>query len=183
MDIYITEKNSGVGIALSMLPEQVYDNGEAVFQDFNIINVGEVKLHGGNKLKTFSWSGKFPKEQVKNMSFVKSWHWQSPTSLEKIISSWREEGTVLNLMVTETAINCDVMVSEFNVTLQGKLYDDYEIEFIEHKELRVYTVAEMNTRKNASKSSTTRSVSNNAYSRESAISYTVKAVVPLWDVD
>lgn len=58
MDIYITEKESGTRIALSMLPEKVKRKASTKFQSYDIINIGEVKLPRGTKLLTFSWDGK-----------------------------------------------------------------------------------------------------------------------------
>ena len=70
MDIYITEKESGTRIALSMLPEKVKRKASTKFQSYDIINIGEVKLPRGTKLLTFSWDGTFPGAGRKSYGFI-----------------------------------------------------------------------------------------------------------------
>ena len=86
MDIYITEKESGTRIALSMLPEKVKRKASTKFQSYDIINIGEVKLPRGTKLLTFSWDGTFPGSGRKSYGFIKSHFWMEPKELEAISS-------------------------------------------------------------------------------------------------
>ena len=99
MDIYITEKESGTRIALSMLPEKVKRKASTKFQSYDIINIGEVKLPRGTKLLTFSWDGTFPGSGRKSYGFIKSHFWMEPKELESIFDQWRTDGTILILMV------------------------------------------------------------------------------------
>ena len=109
MDIYITEKESGTRIALSMLPEKVKRKASTKFQSYDIINIGEVKLPRGTKLLTFSWDGTFPGSGRKSYGFIKSHFWMEPKELEAIFDQWRTDGTILILMVTETFINLSLI--------------------------------------------------------------------------
>ena len=145
MDVYITEKETGTRVALAMLPEKVKHKGSAKFQSYDIINVGEVKLPRGTKLLSFSWSGTFPGESRKSASFIKAHHWKAPKEMESIFERWRKNGTVLILMVTETWINHEVMVSDYTGTPTGGCGDvSYDVTFIENKEIKIYTTSELN---------------------------------------
>lgn len=179
MDFYLTEKMTGNSIALSMLPEQLDHKSEASFERYNIIKVGPVEVHNGNELSSFSWSGRLPKRNMKGMAFVKEWHWQPPEQLERIIRGWQESGTILNFMVTETNINYDVTVREFNISLKGENFWDYSIELAEHKDLKIYTVQEAASKRI---SGNTRIMSNVTYAREKQISYTIKQGDTLWNL-
>ena len=92
MDVYITEKESGTRIALSMLPEKTKRKASTKFQSYDIINVGEVKVPRGTKLLTFSWDGTFPGAGRKNYSFVKSTSGWSPRSWRGFLSSGGKTG-------------------------------------------------------------------------------------------
>lgn len=179
MDFYLIEKMTGNGIALSMLPEQITHKSSSTVQRYNIINIGPIEVPNGNELQTFSWSGQLPKRNMKAKSFVKEWHWQSPEQIERIIRGWQEKGAIINFMVTETNINHDVTIRDFDVTLKGANFWDYSIDLIEHKDLKIYTVQEMSNRKKASK---TRNMSNVTYSREKQITYIVKKGDTLWNL-
>ena len=83
MDIYITEKESGTRIALSMLPEKVKRKASTKFQSYDIINIGEVKLPRGTKLLTFSWDGTFPGRATDLSKATSGWSQKS----------WRQSST------------------------------------------------------------------------------------------
>lgn len=177
MDFYLTEKLTGSSLALSMLPEQLEHKSGASFARYNIIKIGPVEVHDGNGLSTFSWSGRLPKRSMKGMAFVKEWHWQPPEQAERTIRGWQESGTILNFMVTETNINYDVMVREFDISLKGENFWDYSIELAEHRELRIHTVQEASGRGMGGKA---RAMSNAAFVREKQVSYTIKQGDTLW---
>lgn len=179
MDVYITEKMSGYSIALSMLPEKIKVRSSANFQSYEIMDIGEVKFTSGEELQEVSWEGMFPKREVLSLPFVKRWHWISPEQMIAVIEDWRKDGTILTLMVTGTPINIDVLVKDFKVTHEKKNFVDYDIEFIQYKELKVYTVSELNAIRKANKKYS-RAISNVAYSREKTIQYAVRKGDNLW---
>lgn len=179
MDFYLTEKLSGNGIALSMLPEQITHKSSASFGRYSIIGIGPIEVHSGNELQTFAWNGQLPRQNMRGMPFVKGWHWNSPEQIERIVRGWEESGTILNFMVTETNINHDVKIRDFDITMKGANFWEYSIELAEHKELRVYTVQEAAGRRTASR---TRAMSNSAYVREKQKSYTIRPGDTLWNL-
>lgn len=176
MDIYITEKETGARIALSMLPEKLNCNGSTKFQTYDIINMGEVKLPRGTNLLSFSWSGTFPGSSRKTHSFVKSQHWKPPKELVNLFEQWRKNGTILILLITETWINHEVMLSNFTGTPTGGCGDvSYDVTFVENREIKIYSVSELNI---ASSARTHRPEPAAA----AATTYTVKKGDSLWAI-
>lgn len=183
MDVYITEKETGTRIALAMLPEKVKHKGSAKFQSYDIINVGEVKLPRGTKLLSFSWSGTFPGESRKSASFIKAHHWKAPKEMESIFERWRKNGTVLILMVTETWINHEVMVSDYTGTPTGGCGDvSYDVTFIESKEIKIYTTSELNIMPSAKTNENGTTATRPEPAAAAATTYTVKKGDNLWNI-
>lgn len=182
MDVYITEKESGSRVALSMLPEKIKQKGSAKFRSYDIINRGEVKLPNGTKLLTFSWSSTFPGASRKEAGFIKAHHWKNPKELVRIFEGWRKNGTVLILMATETPINHEVLLSDFTATPQGGNGDiKYDVSFIENKDIEVYTTSELNI-KPAAKTNANSSSVRPAPAAAAAKTYTVKSGDCLWNI-
>lgn len=180
MDVFITEKESGAQVALAMLPEKVKRKGSAKFQSYDIVQVGEVKVPRGTKLLTFSWSGRFPGASRRTASFVKTQHWQEPKEMVAIFERWRKEHTRLTLMVTETAINNDVYLQDFTSTDSGGAGDiTYDATFIEAKDIKVYTTAELNMKPAAKVNETT---TTTRPTPPPAKTYTVKKGDSLWAI-
>lgn len=181
LDVYITEKKSGSRVALSMLPEKVKQKGSANFRSYDIISRGEVKLPSGTKLLKFSWGGTFPGKSRKSAGFIKAHHWKEPKELVRIFEGWRKNGTVLILMVTETPINQEVLLSDFSAIPQGGNGDiEYDVSFIENKDIEVYTTSELNI-KPAAKTNTNNST-RPAPAAAAAKTYTVKNGDCLWNI-
>lgn len=184
LDVYITEKKGGTRVALSMLPEKTKRKSSTKFRSYDIIQRGEVKLPGGTKLSTFSWSGTFPGVSRKSASFIKAQHWKQPKELEGIFDKWREAGTELILMVTETFINHEVYLSDFSATNtnSGGAGDvEYDVTFIESKGISVYTTAELNIKPTAKTNENSSSV-RPAPAAAAAKTYTVKKGDCLWNI-
>lgn len=144
MDIYITEKQSGLRVGLSWLPKEVKQKGSAKYQSYDFISIGEVRLPDGTKLLTYSWNATFPGEALKNANYLRKQHWRSPKELVGIFEEWRQKNAVLILMVTETWINQEVTLSTINPTPTGGMGNvDYDISFTEHRDVVIKTVAEL----------------------------------------
>ncbi len=183
MDIYITEKESGTRLALAMLPEKLKQKGSGKFRSYDIINVGEVRLPSGTKLLQLSWSGKFPGSSRTKYSFIKSHYWRSPTEMVNTFERWRANGTPLILMVTETWINLEVMVSDFSPQPDGGNGDiSYDVTFVENKDIKVYTTAELNIRPAAKTNDTSATASRPEPAAAAAKTYTVKSGDCLWNI-
>lgn len=191
MDLYMTEKETGAKTALSLLPDKVKSKASANTVSYNFITVGEVKMPSGQKLRTFSWSGTFPGEKMKDMPFVKAQHWQSPKELINIMESWRKKGTRIILMLTETPLNCEVFLSSFEHTFQGGSGNvQYSVTFTENKPVMIRTVAEagqVSAKSDNNIDSGTRPAAqtpetNTATNSAQTKTYTVKSGDTLWAI-
>lgn len=191
MDLWMTEKETGARIALSLLPDDVKEKASTNTISYNFISVGEVKLPSGQKLRQFSWSGTFPGKNNSVMPFVKKQHWKSPKELINIFETWRKNGTGVILMLTETPLNCEVFLSSFEHTFSGGTGDvKYSVTFVERKPITVYTVSEapreiekndnnINSKdRPPSQTPDTRTVTNSSQTR----TYTVKKGDSLWNI-
>ncbi len=185
MNLFITEISElGKGLhkdangnsdamAFAMLPEEVTVEAATVFQTFDIIDTGEVKIPRGEKLTGFSWKGTLPGEMLRYRSdIIKTHYWMPPEVMIGCWSMWRRNGTKLRLMLTGTVINHDVYLSDYTITNKGAGGNvDYEISFVAAKDLIVYTLDEEAARAEMSRPAT-----------EVPATYTVKDGDSLWSI-
>ena len=140
-EFYLTA--DGEEIQLCMPPEEIRVKSSANFRTFNVVEIGEIKIPKGEQLTAISWRGTLPGAGVLLYSSIKKAAWDRPNELIKIINRWREKGTKLKLLITQTPVNLDVYVKNFDYTAKGGLGDySYDISFVAAKPLLVQTVAE-----------------------------------------
>lgn len=143
MDIYLKEKsNSNARFRFPSLPETAKVKNTTNYQSYDIIGKGSVKIPKGMDSGNLSWSHVFFGQ--KHTNGLLGGVWIAPTECIKIIQDWQQKGTVLNLMVTETAINKDVTIKSFDFAPIGAAGDyEYDISFEEYRELKAYTTDEL----------------------------------------
>lgn len=148
MRIVLTEFDTGNYMTFPMLPEEINVECGTRFASYDIMNIGEIKLPLGEELTRFSWKCTIPgeKRQIKNLnngSFVSPYiivgH-GDPKKVQEWFSYLRNSGVKCRLLVTETPINHNVYLENYDMTYSGG-YGDYEcnISFIHAKELNVVT--------------------------------------------
>lgn len=142
MDFYLTNLKDKARLHFPMNPEKVSLSSGANLQSYDIMGLGEVKVPLGNKLDVVTWEGKLPGASRKEMNYIKSW--KSPTELYGLLKEYRESGTKLRLLITETPINLDVYIESFESTWGGLDDCDYKITLVQAIDLKVYTVDEWN---------------------------------------
>jgi len=144
MDFYLTAPD-GSRLHFPVNPERITcDTGNRILT-FDVIALGEISLPRGRVPTVFSFEGFFPGEARKNDPMVKSW--RSPKELAGILSLWRNEGTKLRLLVTETPINHDVYFDgdgSFKHEWRGGHGDCwYSLRFIEAREMVIMAETEI----------------------------------------
>lgn len=135
--------DDGEEIQLCMPPEEVRVKSTANFRSFNVVELGEIKIPKGEQLTGISWRGILPGAGILLYPFVQHAAWDRPDELIKIFQRWREKGKKLKLLITQTPVNLDVYVKNFDYTAKGGAGDySYDIDLIAAKTLRVQTVQE-----------------------------------------
>lgn len=123
-------------ILLPMNPESVTVATGSSMNTFEVLDLGEVSLPRGTQLDRIIWDGILPGESRKNASYVRNW--QDPKNIVKDIETWKNNGTKVRLLVTETPINQDVYISEFKHIWRGGHGDcQYEISLVQARDLVV----------------------------------------------
>jgi len=138
MDFYLTAPN-GSRLHFPINPERITCQTGNRIQTFDVIELGEISLPRGRAPTSFSFEGFFPGEARKDLPMVKEW--RPPKELVGQLSAWRNEGTKLRLLVTETPINHDVYFDgdgSFELEWNGGHGDCwYSLRFVEARELVV----------------------------------------------
>jgi len=144
MDFYLTAPD-GSRIHFPANPERITCQTGNRILTFDVIELGDISLPRGRVPTRFSFEGFFPGEARRNDPMVKSW--RSPKELAGILSLWRNEGTKLRLLVTETPINHDVYFDgdgSFEHEWRGGHGDCwYSLRFVEARELAIRAEGEM----------------------------------------
>jgi len=143
MDIYLTEvANSGSSLRFPALPKSINYGGAARYQTYDIISLGTVKVPSGTDVINISWTATFFGESRKRESYIRAW--KAPKECQNILQRWRDNGTVLRLLVTNTSLNYDVTIENLDCIEKGAHGDiEYSISFVKKKEIRVYTTDEL----------------------------------------
>ncbi len=147
-NVHISNVDTGESISLAWTPEKITVNTSGKFASYNIIELGEVKVPRGMNLSSVKWSAKLPGESRKNYPFVNSSYWQEPRNIIRTLEKWHENRNKLRLLITQTSVNMDVYLDDFNYDWNGGHGDaDYSITFISARNMQVRTVKEVDAEK------------------------------------
>ncbi len=123
-------------LQLPMNPERITVRTSSRMNIFEVLDIGEIELPRGTKLDRISWEGILPGESRRNMPFV--CQWREPKDIVKEIEKWKNNGTKIRLLVTETTINQDVYISDFEHTWSGGHGDcHYQVSLVQARDLVV----------------------------------------------
>lgn len=141
--ITLTEVDTGNRFTFPMNPEEINTTCGTRFQSYDIMNIGEIRIPLGENLSGFSWSGKLPgviryPEYLESHPYI--FYRRNPIDVQSWWSKCRIEGKKLRLRITETPINHDVYIVDYDVRYNGGYGDyDYDISFIHAKDLKIST--------------------------------------------
>lgn len=180
MDIYLSEVSGGKSkFTFPALPSSIQRKIGTKYQSYDIIQKGNVKIPRGMEVESISWSGVFFGESKKNELICRKW--TKPATCVSTLKKWMENGTVLRLLVTNTAINCDVTISSFEPQETGAHGNiEYSIIFLANKELKIFTTSELKIAQFAKK--TTPRPSSAQAQASGGRTYTIKSGDTLWAI-
>ena len=143
-DFFLTDIDTGEELQLCMTPEKISVKTTANFRSWNVINIGEIKLPRGEKLTQISWNGILPGTEIMwHENLINLAAWENPHEVIKVFNRWRERGAKLKLLITQTPINLEVFIKNFDYSAQKAFgHYKYDIDLIAAKDLQVKTVAE-----------------------------------------
>lgn len=102
---------------------------------FNIIGLGEHKIPRGIQATGYSWNGTFPGIGMANLGFLNVW--ADPRETVNTLTNWMNNGTILDLMITEAGIVDRVFIESFTPTYQGAGNINYQINLTAYRALIV----------------------------------------------
>lgn len=147
-EIYFTNVETDEEVQLCMTPEKISIKTEASFRTYNIVETGEVSLPKGERLTRISWSGILPGAGMLMYPFLSATAWESPQEIIKVFKRWREDGAKIKLLITQTPVNLEVYIKDFDYDAEGGMGDyKYSIGLIAAKELQVLTVEEADAKR------------------------------------
>ena len=180
MNINLIPAGGGSRFTFPALPEKIQGKYGARYQSFDILSKGAVKVPKGTDAAEFSWDGVFFGRAKRREPIVKKNQWKEPEECVKILNRYLKNGTVLNLIVTETWINADVTISSFQPRPVGAYGNiEYSITFVQKKTLRIYTTDELQIAAFVKK---TAEREDGGEGTASGGSYTVKSGDTLWRI-
>lgn len=166
-EVHLTNLETDEVITLAMCPEEVKAKSTASFRTYNIIERGEVKLPKGEELTDFTWQGILPSGAILMYNFINLEAWERPQELIRAFTRWREQGNKIRLLVTQTAINHDVYLKDFDVEYSGGFgHVKYSVHFVAAKELKILTVEEADKQRQAAKDTTAYEIQRRAAMKE-----------------
>ena len=138
MDIYITGKNAkgaNQKIQLPVIPEEIETSLDGKFAEYDIYRFGQINVPNGKNLSELGWDSFLPGESRKGMKFVHKW--TDPAVLDALLNYWTVHGTVVNVCITGTKINKDMMISQYVSTIKSLKDYYYTILFIDYEKISV----------------------------------------------
>lgn len=147
-EFYLTNLETEEEIQLCQIPEAVKVKTGASFRSYNIVERGEIKIPKGERLTQVSWQGIFPGAGVLLYPGITHAAWDKPDEIIKDLDRWKHDGDKIKLLVTETPINLEVYIRDFEWEASGGMGNfKYSIDLIAAKDLEVMTVAEADAKR------------------------------------
>lgn len=141
VEINIKDTKTGAYLRIPVIPEVIeYVDGDALANSVNIINLGAVDFPNGVALDAVTWRSFFPARY--DASYCKTANLLAPTEYRNRLSSWKDAGTPLQLIIPAAEINKTMYLQAFKWDVkgfEGDLY--YEVTFKEYKEIRPLQIA------------------------------------------
>lgn len=136
LDITIKDNKTGVYVRIPVTPEAIsLDDGDAKASTVEILNLGDIDFLNGVELDAVNWSSIFPVRY--DPSYCKYSDLKTPLEYKDIISTWKQSGASLQLIIPALGINKTMYVKSFKGNVEGWELDlNYDIQLKEYKIIR-----------------------------------------------
>lgn len=136
MEIWLRQANNT--FRFPVIPPSFEINGSATINISNILSVGDIAVFGGLGLKTIELSSFFPNQEY---SFCNYNGFPKPYDCVNLIESWMKEGYILRFIITETNINFECIIADFNYREQDYSRDVYfTLSLKEYRRIQIFKV-------------------------------------------
>lgn len=143
MEIWLRQANNT--FRFPVIPPSFEINGNATINTSNILGIGDIAVFGGLGLKTIELSSFFPNQEY---SFCNYNGFPKPYDCINLIESWMREGYILRFIITETNINFECIIADFNYREQDYSRDVYfTLSLKEYRRIQISKVSINNDEK------------------------------------
>lgn len=141
VDLAIKDNATGQYYRIPVLPETIaYGDGDAIKDTVKVIDLGNVDFPSGVDLDNMGWSSFFPVSY--DPGYCSTSSFLIPIAYRNLFSTWKDQGTSLQLICPAASINKNMVLYSFKWELkgfEGEIY--YTVEFKERKVLKPAKVA------------------------------------------
>lgn len=131
----------------------------ASYSDEKVLGLGDVAMYDSNGLANISFSSFFPN---RHYSFNTYANVLPAYECVKILKKWKNQGTVVRLILTGTDINQQMRITDFNYGEKdgtGDVY--YTIDLVEHREIKIPKLSSNGSNNNGSSNNNNSSSNTN----------------------
>lgn len=178
MDIYLSgknNKNKTIKLRIPVLPsEPIVVNTSGSYAEYDILDLGPVKVPNGTELEEVSFSSFFPGEQLKDYKFMRG-SWQKPSTYHNMLDYWRKNGSDVQVLITGTTVNKTMRISKYDYEFSGPFGSVYY-------KLTFFTARDPVITSTTVKKKTTTKTTGTARTTKKTKTHTVKKGDCLWNI-
>ncbi|MCK3753342.1 LysM peptidoglycan-binding domain-containing protein [Clostridioides difficile] len=121
-----------------VFPSSFEINSKAIVNTSNVLKTGEIAVFGGVGLRTTEISGFFPRNEASYCDYTS---FPSPYDCVNKIQRWMNEGFILRFTITETNINFECIITDFQYEEKDCTGDVYfTLSLKEYKRIQIPSV-------------------------------------------
>ena len=166
MEIYLGTDDDK--IRFPIVPSSIGVNRSNNIDTQSVLKLGEVPIFNGTSLKTIELTSFFPNQEY---SFCDYTGFMSPYEFSDKIQSWMYEGEPVRIIVTDTPINMQCLIQQFDTVEQDGTRDlYYTLSLLEYRPIEVPKINDNsnNINNNSTSNKTNRpTTQNNSSSQKS----------------
>ena len=178
MEIYLGTDNDK--IRFPIVPSSIGVNRSNNIDTQSVLKLGEVPIFNGTSLKTIEFESFFPNQEY---SFCDYTGFMKPYEFSEKIQSWMYEGEPVRIIVTDTPINMQCLIQQFDTVEQDGTRDlYYTLSLLEYRPIEVPKINDNsnNINNNSTSNKTNRPTTQNNSSSQK--SYKVVKGDSLYDI-